>query len=162
MKTIGERIRQARDGRKMTGEQLAEKVGYKKQSAIANLENRASGTGGNKINAIADALSVSVEWLMRGPDGPNVPYLPGMNIGEGDLNTTHEVRQEVGSTVLRITTGHDRDAAYDTWTCEAINIMLGLQEHDRRGAVANLKTYVHNLGPPLEQFRPANNEKTGT
>lgn len=75
MKTIGERIRQAREARGLSGESLADLVGYKHQSAIGNLENRASGNGGNKIGQIADALSVPVEWLLRGPDGAEVPGL---------------------------------------------------------------------------------------
>lgn len=79
MKTIGERIRQAREAMKLSGDGLAKKVGYKNQSAIGNLENRAGGTGGNKIGAIAEALNVSLEWLMYGPDGDNVPFLPPRN-----------------------------------------------------------------------------------
>lgn len=67
----------------MSGEALAKKVGYKNQSAIGNLENRAGGTGGNKINKIADALNVSVDWLLNGPDGDNVPFLPP-KIPQGD------------------------------------------------------------------------------
>jgi transcriptional regulator with XRE-family HTH domain len=74
MKTVGERIRQARDARGLSGEQLAHAVGYSKQSAISNLENRATGTGGTKIAQIATALRVPVQWLLTGPDGPDVPY----------------------------------------------------------------------------------------
>lgn len=51
-------------------------VGYKNQSAIGNLENRKDGSGGNKIERIADALNVSVDWLFNGPDCDNVPFLP--------------------------------------------------------------------------------------
>lgn len=52
----------------MSGEELAQKVGYKTQSGISNLENRATGHGGNKIALIAQALNVSVHWLLSGPD----------------------------------------------------------------------------------------------
>jgi transcriptional regulator with XRE-family HTH domain len=52
----------------MSGEELALKVGYKTQSGISNLENRSNGHGGNNITKIAEALNVSVEWLLRGPD----------------------------------------------------------------------------------------------
>ncbi len=76
MKTIGERIRQARTATGWSGETLAKKVGYKNQSAIGNLENRKDGTGGNKIEQIASALNVSVDWLFNGPDQDNVPFLP--------------------------------------------------------------------------------------
>jgi len=163
MKTTGERIRQARTALKISGEQLAKKVGYKNQSAIANLENRAGGTGGSKLGAIADALGVSVEWLLRGPDGPNVPFLPGMNTGQGiNAAGSAEVQQNSNNSVHRLTTGIGTNQDYDPWTREAIAIMTSLQEHEKRGAIANLRTYVHNLGPPLEQHPPANTEKTGT
>jgi transcriptional regulator with XRE-family HTH domain len=163
MKTTGDRIRQARTAHKMTGEELAKKVGYKNQSAIANLENRATGTGGNKISAIADALGVSVEWLLRGPDDPNVPFLPGMNTGQGiEAYGPTEVQQKSNNSVHQLTTGSALDKGYDPWTREAIAIMTSLQEHEKRGAIANLRTYVHNLGPPMEQHSPANTEKTGT
>lgn len=75
MKTIGERIRQAREALKISGDTLAKKAGYKNQSAIGNLENRAGGTGGNKIGVIADALNVPIEWLLRGPDCDVVPFI---------------------------------------------------------------------------------------
>lgn len=73
MKTVGERIRQARDARGLSGEELARAVGYKHQSAISNLENRSTGTGGIKIAQIATALRVPVRWLLEGPDSLEVP-----------------------------------------------------------------------------------------
>lgn len=36
----------------------------------------------------------------------------------------------------------------DPWTLEAISIMRTIREDQREGAVANLRTYVQNLGPP--------------
>jgi transcriptional regulator with XRE-family HTH domain len=86
MKTIGERIRQARDARGLSQEELAHAVGYAKQSAIGNLENRATGNGGNKITQIARALRVPVQWLLSGPDGPDVPY--STPLLAGDLPTS--------------------------------------------------------------------------
>ena len=76
MKTIGERIKQARAERGWSAYELAKKSGYKTQSGIGNLENKATGSGGNKIGEIAKALSVSVDWLLNGPDSDNVPFLP--------------------------------------------------------------------------------------
>lgn len=75
MKTPGERIRQARNARGISGLELARRVGYKKQSAISNLENRAGGTGGRRVGKIADELGVPVDWILRGPDGEKVPFL---------------------------------------------------------------------------------------
>ncbi|MDP3709117.1 MAG: helix-turn-helix domain-containing protein, partial [Polaromonas sp.] len=77
MKTIGERIRQAREALGLSGDALAKRVGYKNQSAIGNLENRAGGTGGSRIEIIADALNVTVDWLLRGPDRDSVPFANG-------------------------------------------------------------------------------------
>lgn len=74
MKTLGERMRQAREARGLSGEELAIAVGYKHQSAISNLENRATGTGGTKITKIANALRVPVQWLLEGPDSLEVPF----------------------------------------------------------------------------------------
>lgn len=76
MKSPGERIRQARLAKGMTGKQLADKVGYKNQSAISNLENRAATTGGTKAALVAKALNVSADWLLDGPDSDTVPFLP--------------------------------------------------------------------------------------
>lgn len=43
-------------------------VGYKTQSGISNLENRATGRGGFQLPKIAQALDFSVEWFLNGPD----------------------------------------------------------------------------------------------
>lgn len=76
MKTIGERIQQARLAKGWSADYLAKKVGYQTQSGISNLENKATGSGGNKIGKIATALDVTLDWLMNGPDSENVPFQP--------------------------------------------------------------------------------------
>jgi transcriptional regulator with XRE-family HTH domain len=76
MKSVGERIRQAREFRKMSGEDLAIKVGYKTQSGISNLENRNGGVGGRKIVEIARALDLSLQWLLNGPDTADLRSVP--------------------------------------------------------------------------------------
>jgi len=76
MKTVGERIQQARKARGWSAEKLAEMVGYRHQSAIANIENRATTSGGQRLPKIAAALRVSPDWLLSGPDTHNVPFLP--------------------------------------------------------------------------------------
>jgi len=161
MKTIGERIRQAREAHKMSGEALAKKVGYKNQSAIGNLENRVGGTGGSKLGSIADALNVPLEWLMRGPDNDNIPFLPGNAYHGTEVNTT--VRESGSSTnVVTIGTDSRPVAALDPWTLEAIEIMSKLKEHEKQGALANLRTYVYNLGPPRDgQALPMASQKNG-
>jgi transcriptional regulator with XRE-family HTH domain len=73
VKTVGERIRQAREARALTQAELATRVGFKNQSAIGNLEARATGRGGFRLAEIAAVLSVPVQWLLDGPDTGEVP-----------------------------------------------------------------------------------------
>lgn len=75
MKSVGERIRQARTAKGMSGEELALRVGYAHQSGIANLEGRPTGRGGNRLAKIADALGVPIAWLLDGPDSDTVPFV---------------------------------------------------------------------------------------
>jgi len=145
MKTIGERIRQAREARKISGEALAKLVGYKNQSAIGNLENRAGGTGGNKIAEIAAALKVPVGWLLTGPDSEIVPD----TLEEPALSGANHALQETPPGVYTIPKKPAPDlSSLDPWAREAAEIIGRLQDHEKPGAIANLRTYVHNLGPP--------------
>lgn len=60
----------------MSQADLAARAGFKTQSAIGNLENRATGRGGFNLPKIASVLGVPLEWLLEGPDVPNtVPFL---------------------------------------------------------------------------------------
>lgn len=76
MKTVGERIRQAREHRGLSGEQLAHQVGYKTQSGISNLENRATGRGGYMLSKIAEELNFALEWFLDGPDTEDMNTVP--------------------------------------------------------------------------------------
>lgn len=76
MKTVGERIKQAREYRHMSGEELALAVGYKTQSGISNLENRATGRGGFMLPKIAERLNFAVEWFLEGPDTDDMSQVP--------------------------------------------------------------------------------------
>lgn len=87
MKSVGERIQQARLARGMTAAALAAEVGYKTQSGIANLENRSNGNGGNKITAIAHVLQVPKTWLQDGPDSDTVPFLSTNGMQDFQLGT---------------------------------------------------------------------------
>lgn len=75
MRTTGERVRQARLYRKLTGEQLAVRAGYKNQSAIGNLENRSTGRGGFRLPKIAQVLGFPLEWFLNGPDYDDLAVL---------------------------------------------------------------------------------------
>lgn len=76
MKTVGERIRQAREFRGLSGETLAKEVGYQTQSGISNLENRSVGRGGFNLPKIAKALNFSIEWFLNGPDVEDMALVP--------------------------------------------------------------------------------------
>ena len=76
MKTVGERIRQAREFRGLSGETLANEVGYKTQSGISNLENRSVGRGGFNLPKIAKALNFSIDWFLNGPDVDDMSRVP--------------------------------------------------------------------------------------
>lgn len=90
MKSVGERIRQAREFRKMSGEELAHQSGYKHQSGISNIENRATGTGGNNIVKIAKALDFALQWFLNGPDTDDMNTVPPFS---ADAETTHRARE---------------------------------------------------------------------
>jgi len=60
----------------MTAETLAARVGYKSASGIINLENRATGRGGYKIDSIAKELDVDEKWLLNGPDTDDMSKVP--------------------------------------------------------------------------------------
>jgi len=140
LKTVGERIRQARQARGWSGEHLARLAGYANQSSIGNLENRATGQGGNRIGAIATALDVPIDWLLRGPDSDLVPFLSSA----AQRSVAEESRPAYLHTPMPL------PAIHDPWIAEAAVILAGLSEIDRRAAVLCLRAFVHNLGPPVD------------
>lgn len=138
MKTVGERIRQARTARRWSGLDLALRCGYKSQSGIANLENRTGGAGGKRISKIADILRVPVSWLLNGPDSDAVPFLP-------DAYTDGQLARITPAPTPSIAT---ETFSADPWTTEVLQIMAMLKPHEKQGALAHLRTYVHHLGLP--------------
>lgn len=128
MKTVGERIRQARTVRGLSGEQLALDVGYKNQSAISNLENRATGTGGTKLPQIAKRLRVPLQWLADGPDSDDVPYAEPL-IGAGITDAKYS------------TDSHDELSAYreDASMGEAMQLFRQLDTAQRLKVISYMQ-----------------------
>lgn len=131
MKTVGERIRQAREARGLSGEELAFAVGYSHQSAIGNLENRATGTGGTKIAKIAAKLRVPVQWLLEGPDSDQVPLAETLTTYDSDIRFS----------VIDLTAQEETPAPYhdDGSLAEAMQIFKKLTTAQRVKAISYMQ-----------------------
>lgn len=133
MKTIGERIKQARDELGWTGLYLANRVGYKTQSGISNLEQRATGSGGNKIGQIAQVLNVPLDWLINGPDSDKVPFLSNESISQ--------------ATVVQLSAAQEAASRqYDALTHQMLGIFSKFNASQKAAAIALLKQYEVVLG----------------
>lgn len=144
MKTIGDRIRQARTALGMSADTLAHKVGYKTQSGISNLENKASGSGGNKIAKIAQVLDVSVDWLLNGPDGISIPFL------------SQQPRSPLSTAEPTITLLPQRD---DLLKAELLSLWGQLNDNAKREWIGDLRRFVREKSPHHYGADPAMAEK---
>lgn len=68
--TIGDRIRRKREELGMSQEELAHKIGYKNKSSINKIEMDVQQLTQKKIVAVANALGVSVNYIL-GIDEPD-------------------------------------------------------------------------------------------
>ncbi len=88
---LGERVKQRRLELGLSRPELSQKTGMPLPSLVA-LEERPQGTS-KFSNELANALNVSVEWLMVGID-PNNNLIPQTNtvaiLGDGDRSKTHK------------------------------------------------------------------------
>lgn len=146
MKTIGERIKQARDALDLSAMDLALRVGYKTQSGISNLENRVGGSGGNKIREIAKALNVPLEWLMSGPDSDVVPFHSIWPKGNGVRNNVVTEANQNDKLVSLPLAQSDQDP----WIAAAIQILRELDPGQRQAMVAKMREFRQYLGPPRD------------
>lgn len=130
---------------------LSNFVGYKTQSGISNLENRATGTGGNKIVAIAACLRVPVEWLLNGPDSTDVPFLRGDNI---ENQPTPDI--QVGLVAMqpnlneKLIAFPSGQGDQDPWIDAALQILRDLDQGQRQAMVAKMREFRQYLGPPRD------------
>jgi transcriptional regulator with XRE-family HTH domain len=75
---IGERIRVARQERRITQEELASAVGVSR-SAVAQWETGRSGQVTGNLARIAQVLGVGMEFLMHGSGSPGLPEAHSAN-----------------------------------------------------------------------------------
>jgi y4mF family transcriptional regulator len=69
MAAIGERIRQRRDELGWTQDRLAQKAGISK-SFLSDLENGKRSVGADTLQAIAEVIGLSLDFLMAGTSAP--------------------------------------------------------------------------------------------
>jgi transcriptional regulator with XRE-family HTH domain len=69
METVGGRIRQVRNQRGLTLDQVAEKAGISK-SFLWEVEHDRSDISGDKLLRVANVLSASIDFLLRGEPAP--------------------------------------------------------------------------------------------
>lgn len=78
MKTIGERLKEARKKAQLSQVELAEKAGIK-QATVSELERGASRSSGYIVQ-LANACGVSPEWLASGEESPDKQALFDSNV----------------------------------------------------------------------------------
>lgn len=72
MSTLGERVRRVREQRKLTQQQLGEKVGVSKK-AISKIERgETKSPTPHHLRKLASALGVDYNWILDGDDGPGI------------------------------------------------------------------------------------------
>lgn len=128
----------------LSGETLAEKAGYKTQSGISNLENKATGSGGNKISQVAAVLDVSVDWLMNGPDSDSVPFL------------SHQPRSPLTTGESTVALFPQRD---DPLKAELLALWAQLNDNHKREWIGDLRRFVREKSPQHFGANPAVAEK---
>jgi transcriptional regulator with XRE-family HTH domain len=69
---MGARLRVARKRRKLTGEQLGQRIGVSK-SAISQWEKDAALPALENLVALCEVLDVSADYLLRGTDSASIP-----------------------------------------------------------------------------------------
>lgn len=67
MATLGERVRELRDGRKLTQDELASQAKLSK-GFLSDIENNKRKVGSEYLLRIANALGVSVDYLLTGEE----------------------------------------------------------------------------------------------
>lgn len=71
--TVGDRIKQRRTELNMSQEELARKIGYKDRSTISYIENGGNNFPIAKVQAVAEALNTSPQWIMGWDDDDTDP-----------------------------------------------------------------------------------------
>lgn len=125
--TLSERLKEAMLGPpKVTGRALAKACDVSAPSVSDWLNGSTKSIDGINLIAAAEFLRVNPKWLAT---GLGLKYNPS------------SVQEKMASDVIP-------PYGYDKWITEAIRVMSALQQHQREGALAALKTHISHLDAP--------------
>lgn len=129
MSTLPERLMEAMKGPpKVTAAAIARKCGIQPPSVAGWLSGRTKTIEGQNLVRTAELLRVNAKWLAEGV-GPKEFSDPPPGVMESRTDYLPRGR--------------------DPNIIAAVDLLLAMEPEDRRGAVAMLRTYKQNLGPPI-------------
>jgi transcriptional regulator with XRE-family HTH domain len=124
MATTGDRIRQIREKKKMTQDQLAEASGVSK-GFLSDVENNKRNISSQYLLRIANALGASVDYLLQGEtretaeEKAPVVIPPALSQAAEELNLTYletlELLSAHNSVVARRSTRTQKEFSVDDW-----------------------------------------------
>lgn len=131
--TLADRLKEAMQGPpKVTGLALAKACGIKPPSVSDWLSGNTKSMDGVNLIHAAECLRVNPKWLATG------------------LGLKHTLPMGIASIAREGLPDYTTGQALDAWTYEAIAIINNLTEPQREGALAVLRAYAANLGPPRD------------
>jgi len=123
MATTGDRIRQIREAKGMTQDQLADAGGISK-GFLSDVENNNKNISSQSLLKIANALGASVDYLLRGEvkesvENEPVVIPPELSRAAGELDLTYAQTLELlgahNSVVARRSTKSQRNFSVEDW-----------------------------------------------
>lgn len=133
--TLAERIKKAMAGPpRVSGVTLATACGITPTSVSDWRSGKSKTIEGKNLLSAAKCLGVRAEWLANGM-GPMRPDVV--------ISTAQQIEDNVKQYPVA-------KPSNDKWIIEATVILKKLRPSQREGAVAALRVYVQNLGPPRD------------
>ena len=123
MATVGERIKEIREHKKLTQEQLSDAAGISK-SFLSELENNKTNAGGQILLQIANVLGASVDYLLKGKSAElkstdPVVIPPALSKIAGKLNLSYaetlELLEAHNSVVARRSKSGQKELSEKEW-----------------------------------------------
>lgn len=129
--TLADRIKERMEATGITNAELSRACKVKQPTSFNWASGKTKQIKGTPLLLAAKALGVTPEWLATGT-GRKFPATSP----PGQIPANESVAGYIQPTDL------------DEWTLAVVAIMKSLKVHQREGALAALRTYVGNLGPP--------------